>query len=208
MMPVVKTRTLVWGAALAGAAVAIGRWAATPEGREVDDELFKRANRGGGPLADRYFTGVTELGSLYAAGAAAGALAIAGERRAAARALTAASAAWLITQGAKKLAGHARPYKADPAGTRQMVAEPAGSSWPSSHPAVLTTFTRVASRELALAAGSRAALTGLDLSVAASRVYVGVHYPTDVVGGLLLGRAVARLWPAQRSHGPRRRTCG
>src|SRR5438445_9934597 len=199
MMPAVKARALIWSAALAGAAIAVGRWAATPEGREVDDELFKRANAGGGPLADRYFAGVTELGSLYAAGAAAGALAIAGERRPAARALAAAGATWLISQGAKKVAGRARPYEIDPAGTRQLIAEPAGSSWPSSHPGVLTTFTRVASRELGLGAGSRAALTGLDLSVAASRVYVGVHYPTDVVGGMLLGRAVARLWPRRPS---------
>jgi len=42
-------------------------------------------------------------------------------------------------------------------------------------------------------------LTGLDLSVAASRVYVGVHYPSDVVSGLLIGRTIGRLWPARRS---------
>jgi membrane-associated phospholipid phosphatase len=63
---------------------------------------------------------------------------------------------------------------------------------------VLTSFTRVAARELALGATSRAVLTALDLSVAASRVYLGVHYPGDVVSGLLLGRAVARLWPVRR----------
>jgi membrane-associated phospholipid phosphatase len=82
-----------------------------------------------------------------------------------------------------------------------MIAEPNGTSWPSSHPAVLTTFTRVAARELGLGAVSSAALTALDGAVAASRVYLGVHYPSDVGSGLLFGRAVARLWPRGRVHG-------
>ena len=76
-----------------------------------------------------------------------------------------------------------------------MIAEPHGTSWPSSHPAVLTTFTRVAARELGIGALGRAALAGLDVSVAASRVALGVHYPSDVASGVLFGRAVARLWP-------------
>ena len=76
-----------------------------------------------------------------------------------------------------------------------MIAEPHGTSWPSSHPAVLTTFTRVAARELGIGSFGRAALTALDASVAASRVALGVHYPSDVASGLLFGRAVARLWP-------------
>jgi len=46
---------------------------------------------------------------------------------------------------------------------------------------------------------SRAALSAVDLSVATSRVYLGVHYPSDVTSGLLMGRAVARLWPRGRS---------
>jgi membrane-associated phospholipid phosphatase len=60
-------------------------------------------------------------------------------------------------------------------------------------PAVLTAFTRVAARDLALGPISRTGLAGLDLSVAASRVYVGVHYPSDVVSGLLIGRAIGTL---------------
>jgi undecaprenyl-diphosphatase len=77
-----------------------------------------------------------------------------------------------------------------------MIAEPHGTSWPSSHPAVLTTFTRVAARELGIGVMGRTLLAGLDASVAASRVALGVHYPSDVASGLLLGRAVARLWPS------------
>jgi undecaprenyl-diphosphatase len=76
-----------------------------------------------------------------------------------------------------------------------MIARPKASSWPSSHPAILTTFSRVAARQLGVGRGGRLILTGLDLAVAYSRVYVGVHYPSDVASGLLLGRAIARWWP-------------
>ncbi len=60
---------------------------------------------------------------------------------------------------------------------------------------VLAAFTSVAGRELGLGVTAKAALTGLGVSVAASRVYVGVHYPSDVVSGLLIGRAIGRVWP-------------
>jgi membrane-associated phospholipid phosphatase len=195
----VRVRSIAWGATLAAAAAVVGRAAiGTREGPAVDAELFSLVNRGGGPGMDRYFLGITELGSLYAATAAAAALALTGHRRAAANALAAAGATWMLGQGAKKLVRRLRPYEAEPDATRRLIARPAGTSWPSSHPAVLTTFTRVAARELGLGAGSRVALAALDASVAASRVYVGVHYPSDVSSGLLLGRAVARLWPGRR----------
>ena len=190
---------IVWAAALAAVGAAVGHAALrTDEGRELDENLFKAANaeRGGG--ADRFFGGVTELGSLYAAAAAAGSLALVGRRREAARALAGAGATWLLLQGVKRVVDRPRPYLADPEGTRRLIAEPHGTSWPSSHPAVLTTFTRVAARELGIGAVGRTALTGLDASVAASRVALGVHYPSDVASGLLFGRAVARLWPRGR----------
>jgi undecaprenyl-diphosphatase len=188
-------RRIVWGTALAGAALAVGRWSSTTEGREVDQELFGELNRGHGDRADRFFFGVTELGSLWAAGAAAGALALAGRRRAAASALGAAGLTWLIGQGLKRAIDRPRPYEAIGANTRLLIGPPAASSWPSSHPAVLAAWTGVAARELGLSGTARAALTGLVLSVAASRVYVGVHYPSDATSGLLLGRAVAQVWP-------------
>ncbi len=193
-----------------------GRWPAaapssgtlplrTEDGRELDENLFKAINAEHGPAVDRFFAGVTELGSLYAAAAAAGALALAGRRREGVRALAGAGATWLLLQGVKRGVNRPRPFLANPEGTRRMIAEPHGTSWPSSHPAVLTTFTRVAARELGIGALGRAALTALDASVAASRVSLGVHYPSDVASGLLLGRAVARVWPRRAPGGGHRR---
>jgi membrane-associated phospholipid phosphatase len=195
---------VAWASALAGAGAVAGYAALRTEaGREADEDLFKTMNAPHGDAVDRYLAGVTELGSLYAAAAAAGALALAGRRREGARALAGAGATWLLLQGVKRLVDRPRPFTADPEGTRQLIAEPKGTSWPSSHPAVLTTFSRIAARELSVGRLGRLALTGLDASVGASRVALGVHYPSDVASGLLIGRAVARLWPRGRSE-PRR----
>jgi undecaprenyl-diphosphatase len=181
---------------MAAGACAIGSAAIRGvQGPDVDRELFAALNADHGRGPDRVFSGVTELGSLYAAGAAAGALAVTGRRRTAVTAATAAGVTWLLLQAIKAAVDRPRPSDADPDGTALRIARPHAQSWPSSHPAVLTTFTRVAARELGLGSVARAALTSLDLTVAASRVYLGVHYPSDVASGLLLGRAVARLWP-------------
>jgi membrane-associated phospholipid phosphatase len=199
----VRARALLRAAAAAGAAAAIGYAAyRTEEGARADRELFRWANRGHGPRADAFFFGITELGSLYASGAAAGALFLLGRRREAARAMGAAGAAWVAGQVVKEVVDRPRPYEDDPDGVRKLIAEPMGTSWPSSHPAVLTAFTLVAARELELGSAARATLSGLGASVAASRVYLGVHYPADVAGGLLMGRAVAHVWPrSSRSMG-------
>ena len=151
-----RFRNALAAAGLAGAAVAVGYAAMkSPSGADADAELFRAVNAGHGPSADRYFAGITELGSLYAAGTAAGSLAALGRRRAAVSAAAAAGATWLVGQGIKRLVDRPRPYVADPQGTRTLIAEPAATSWPSSHPAVLTTFTRVAARELRLGAPRR-----------------------------------------------------
>lgn len=193
-----RVRDVLFGTSLVGAAFAVGRWSSHPEGRGVDAELFGELNRDRGPEVDRFFSGVTELGSLWAAGAAAGALATTGQRRAATNAMAAAGATWLIGQGLKKVANRPRPYESNLDGSRLLIGPPQGSSWPSSHPAVLTAFMTVAGRDLGLGVVSRAGLSGLGLTIAVSRVAVGAHYPSDVASGFLIGRAVARLWPGRR----------
>jgi len=190
----------VWGAGLFAGACDVGVAVTNrPEVADADRDLFDAVNEGHGPEADRVFVTVTELGSLYASGAAAGTLVALGRGGTAIRAFGATCATWLVLQGMKKLVDRPRPLDADPDGTRQLIARPDGMSWPSSHPAVLTTFTRVAARDLELGLAGRGALSALDATVATSRVYLGVHYPSDVISGLLIGRAVARLWPRRRS---------
>jgi membrane-associated phospholipid phosphatase len=39
------------------------------------------------------------------------------------------------------------------------------------------------------------ALYAAAVAFALSRPYLGVHYPTDVIGGALLGTAIAEVWP-------------
>jgi undecaprenyl-diphosphatase len=177
-------------------AAALGLAAATTRGRgrQLDDRLFKWFNSSlRSPGLDRFFTGITELGSLWASIGAAGALSLRGRRRQAGDALAAAAATWLMGQVLKRLWRRVRPY--DAGGIyRLLILRPRGASWPSSHPMVLTAFLTVAGRNLKLDGGSRAGLAAVAGLVACSRVYLGVHYPADVAGGLLLGRAFGDGW--------------
>ncbi len=195
-------RRLARVAALGGTAFAVGVIATGRRGHETDATAFRAVNRGAGPAADRFFTGVTELGSIWASIGAAAALAAFGDRRAAGKAGVAAGVAWVVGQELKRVFERFRPYEADPEAVRLLIDPPRASSWPSSHPAVLLTFVTVAGRETGLPSAARAGLTALAVVVAASRVYVGAHYPGDVVGGLLIGRAIGEALSAEPRSTP------
>lgn len=190
-------RSHPWRAlALAAASVAVGLASSTEEGRRADEEGFRRINGEHSPERDAFFTGLTELGSIMASVGAAAVLAATGRRGTAVRALSAAGATWVAGQALKKVFLRPRPYDALE-DTRLLIGKPNGTSWPSSHPAVLLTFVTVAGRDLGLGRLPRAGLSALASAVATSRSYVGVHYPSDTAGGLLLGRAIGLAWPAE-----------
>jgi len=194
----VRARPVLRAAALAGAALAVGAWSSAGPGRERDLEAFREGNRDRGPGADRLLRGVTELGSIWASVGAAAALAAAGHRRAAARGLAAASVTWVAGQGLKRVFGRPRPYDAGLDGMYLRIERPNGTSWPSSHPAVLQSFLTVTSRDLGVGSVVGAALDALATAVGVSRVYVGVHFPSDVAGGILLAKAVAAAFDGSR----------
>lgn len=190
----VNARSVGRAVSLGGAALAVGIATSDGVARELDLDVFGVVNAARGAGADSLFAGTTELGSIWASAAAAATLAAFGRRRAAARGLAAAGAAWVLGQGAKKVFLRPRPYLADPGGVRLLAEPPRATSWPSSHPMVLLAFLTAVRRELGVPRIARVALDGLAGLVGVSRSYVGVHFPSDVVGGLLLGRAVGELF--------------
>jgi membrane-associated phospholipid phosphatase len=187
-------------AALSAAALAVGVAVTRGAGSVLDARAFRALNAERVPHSDDFFSAITELGSIWASVAAAATLAAIGERRAAVRGLGAASSAWAAGQALKRVFGRDRPYLGDTAETRLLIAPPKGTSWPSSHPAVLLAFTTAAGPELGLGTVPRLGLDALAGVVGLSRVHLGVHYPGDVLGGLLMGRAIGRMWSGARER--------
>jgi undecaprenyl-diphosphatase len=172
-----------------GASIALG---VAARGRIADEDEQARkliASRRNETL-DKAVPVLTDLGSTYALGAAAGVLWLFGKRRLARDVGAAGLLAWGAAQGLKQVYRRARPYDVDD--VEIMVRKPAGTSYPSGHPAVAAAMATVLDGEVRDPA--RGVIRRMPRFVAFSRVYAGVHYPTDVVGGLWLGRAIAELW--------------
>ena len=91
-----------------------------------------------------------------------------------------------VSGGFKEWFGRARPPLRDP-DPEPLVSLPATSSFPSGHATVAFACATV----LALAVPRlRWPLLALATVIAFSRVYVGVHYPLDVLAGAVLGVAI------------------
>ena len=179
--------------AAAGAGLLAGTWWALkqPAAQRVDVRVGDAIRRFGTPQLDRAVTATTDLGSIYAVLGVAATLNALGRPRAAADVLGTGMAAWNLSQWNKTRVRRARPYEAD--AVRRLIRKPTGSSFPSGHAAVgMAVFTVLADRSTTTL--GRRVLQLVAAYVGFSRVYVGVHYPTDVLGGAGMGLAVSALW--------------
>lgn len=146
------------------------------------------------PMLDSFFAGMTWLGSFYLLAPAVLAATLVMARRG----LT--PSAWVLAAGfygaalftflLKRLLGRARPDTGDPA----LVALPADAAFPSGHTtqavAVALCLWWLARRHRPRWQWPIGSLLGsLALLVANSRIYLQVHWPSDVTGGALLAIA-------------------
>ena len=169
--------------------------------RRVDREVFEAVARYHSPKLDATLPKLSRAanhGGLWIAlGAGLAAFGGRSGRRAAVRGLLSLAAASAVANLPAKLAiRRTRPDPAIVPQLRRLMKHPTSFSFPSGHSASAAAFAVGAGLELPAAAP---ALGVLAAGVGVSRVYVGAHYPSDVVVGLAIGAGVAiltqRTWP-------------
>jgi len=133
----------------------------------------------------RRYSHLGEHGAVWLVSGGAAALVDRRRRRRWARATLAVGAAYATSTSIKLAVGRRRPAIED---LPHLMATPTGLSFPSSH----STSSFAAARAFgALVPG--APLQVAALAMALSRLYLGVHYPSDIAAGAALGTVIGSL---------------
>lgn len=109
--------------------------------------------------------------------------------------------ALLVNLFLKNIFARVRPFEALE-GFRVIVSPPADWSFPSGHSSSSMAAAVVAFRHLPRWAGVPAMVLGVLICL--SRIYVGAHYPTDVLGGILIGILCAWIGDKIADHLPQK----
>lgn len=159
-------------------------------GQQLDSWTFLFFNvRGHRPRwLDRLMTGVTQIGNGIAAGVLAAICFVAGYRLLAYELILGVLTLWLVVELVKVLAHRRRPFARIT--QARIVGQPAGGrSFPSGHTAQAFFMATLLVGYFGIGVWGALLLYTIALLVGVTRMYVGAHYPRDVLAGAILGTA-------------------
>ncbi len=156
-------------------------------GQHLDTRVFMLLNVRGYPKwLDRFMWLATQLGNTLAAFIAAFLLFILNYSRLAIEIIFGTLTLWVLVETIKMLSDRGRPFitldKTRIIGRREK-----GESFPSGHTTQIFFLMTVIIHGFQLGMGESIALYTVAVFVGFTRIYVGAHYPRDVMAGIVLG---------------------
>jgi membrane-associated phospholipid phosphatase len=156
-------------------------------GQRIDTRIFMLLNTQGYPIwLDRVIWLVTQLGNMLTALIAAFVFFLLNYHYLALEILFGTLTLWLLVETIKSLTDRDRPYltldKARVIGWREK-----GESFPSGHTTQGFFLMTLIIHSFQLGIIESTALYAIAVLVGLTRIYVGAHYPRDVIAGMVLG---------------------
>jgi membrane-associated phospholipid phosphatase len=156
-------------------------------GQRLDIRVFMLFNMRGYPRwLDRFMWLVTQLGNMLTAFIAAFLLFIQNYRRLAIVIIFGTLTLWLLVEIIKALSDRDRPFLSLDK-TRVIGWQEKGDSFPSGHTTQIFFMMTLFIHHFQLGMGESIALYAIAALVGFTRIYVGAHYPRDVIAGIVLG---------------------